>query len=414
MNRERLTRYLDYYVENEAAIHGQGYEGYKWEILRKIQCVYIPYKKAHIRNGIWDDDLEAFQSLVQTIYSQSGNLVYSSANSVLGRLLKYKPAELKALFQQLTGEGDRKDRMLHFVQGMEQLAQDDRISKSHKSFHSDFRSASFYLSFLEPEECYFYQFTRFKAFAQYIEWDMPPVYRTIDKYSEYEKMCEALLGVLKQKYGNLLAVYDSKTDGVCAEYDPCTHLLIQDIVFCYFYYKNHYSWETENKPIQLEEVQIKAKQRKNFGRPSKNIDYQKKQEMNRKIGEGGEKFVFENEKKLVVSYGFSEERVRHISVEEGDGRGYDILSCDEKGNDIYIEVKTTAGGNTAPFYITANELKVSEQYPDRYRLYRVINFKQSETTAKGKILVQKGSLRNLCIQASEYEVTVDKVTTVEE
>lgn len=68
MNRKRLTRYLDYYVENEAAIHGQGYEGYKWEILRKIQCVYIPYKKAHIRNGIWDDDLEAFQSLVQTIY----------------------------------------------------------------------------------------------------------------------------------------------------------------------------------------------------------------------------------------------------------------------------------------------------------------------------------------------------------
>jgi hypothetical protein len=58
-----------------------------------------------------------------------------------------------------------------------------------------------------------------------------------------------------------------------------------------------------------------------------------------------------------------------------DGPGYDIRSFDpQTGAELLIEVKTTAGGPSTAYFFTDNELRVSREEADRYRLYRVYDF----------------------------------------
>lgn len=60
------------------------------------------------------------------------------------------------------------------------------------------------------------------------------------------------------------------------------------------------------------------------------------------------------------------DRVEHVSSTKGDGLGYDVLSFDADGKERLIEVKTTAFGREAPFYITKAELGLSRAEPDHF------------------------------------------------
>ena len=62
------------------------------------------------------------------------------------------------------------------------------------------------------------------------------------------------------------------------------------------------------------------------------------------------------------------------SEEDGDGAGYDILSFGPDGKERLVEVKTTAGHDRTPFYLSRNEHAVSEERPDAFRLVRVYDF----------------------------------------
>ena len=57
-----------------------------------------------------------------------------------------------------------------------------------------------------------------------------------------------------------------------------------------------------------------------------------------------------------------------------DGRGFDVLSFDENGNEKHIEVKTTEGGKYTKFYLSRNEVDFMRKYPSSYSLYRVYNY----------------------------------------
>ena len=59
---------------------------------------------------------------------------------------------------------------------------------------------------------------------------------------------------------------------------------------------------------------------------------------------------------------------------EGDGGGYDILSFDQKGSERFLEVKTTVGSQTAPFYLTRNELSFCKERPQEFRICRLYDF----------------------------------------
>lgn len=99
------------------------------------------------------------------------------------------------------------------------------------------------------------------------------------------------------------------------------------------------------------------------------IDYSEQQKISQKIGDRGEELVLINELKKVNKWGLLEElvsQVRRVSL-ESDDYGYDILSYDKNGNELYLEVKTTKQNkNDFSFILTQNELKHAKMYGSAY------------------------------------------------
>ena len=99
---------------------------------------------------------------------------------------------------------------------------------------------------------------------------------------------------------------------------------------------------------------------------------------NRELGKAGEEMVFNFECQRLMS----EERpdlarkVRWVAQEDGDGAGYDILSFDSSGAERLVEVKTTRGSQTTPFFLTRNEYALAEERADAFKLMRLYSFAQ--------------------------------------
>jgi hypothetical protein len=100
---------------------------------------------------------------------------------------------------------------------------------------------------------------------------------------------------------------------------------------------------------------------------------------NRTLGRAGEEMIFTFERNNLATHGRPDlaKKVRWISQEEGDGAGYDILSFDPGGSRRLIEVKTTNGSQTTPFYLTRNELSFSKERPREFRIFRLYDFARS-------------------------------------
>jgi hypothetical protein len=98
--------------------------------------------------------------------------------------------------------------------------------------------------------------------------------------------------------------------------------------------------------------------------------------LNRALGRAGEEFVLEVEKTQLAGAGLHHlaRNVRWIAEEEGDGAGYDILSFDSVGRQRLIEVKTTNGAATTPFFLSRNEHDTAAARVSDWRLYRVHRF----------------------------------------
>ena len=99
----------------------------------------------------------------------------------------------------------------------------------------------------------------------------------------------------------------------------------------------------------------------------------------RVLGEAGEKFLYRAERCRLHAGGREDlaEKVRWVSKEDGDGAGFDILSFSELGEERWLEAKTTNGPLTTPFWISENELRVSEERQDVFRLVRLYAFSRT-------------------------------------
>lgn len=108
-------------------------------------------------------------------------------------------------------------------------------------------------------------------------------------------------------------------------------------------------------------------------------DYLAREAANSRLGAAGEAFVLNYEKARLLHAGKDSlsDRIEHVSATEGDGAGYDIRSFNVDGTDRLIEAKTTRYGIDTPFFLTANELRVSDENRDRYHLYRVFEFRET-------------------------------------
>jgi hypothetical protein len=106
------------------------------------------------------------------------------------------------------------------------------------------------------------------------------------------------------------------------------------------------------------------------------VDYVRLEANNIALGLAGEKFVLEVEQKRLERAGHSRlaAQVSHVSVERGDGLGFDILSFETDTRERLIEVKTTKYGEYTPFFVSRNELAVSKRQAGQYHLYRLHSF----------------------------------------
>lgn len=108
-------------------------------------------------------------------------------------------------------------------------------------------------------------------------------------------------------------------------------------------------------------------------------DYVEREARNRSLGAAGEQFVLNYERARLVHVGRENlaARIEHTSKVRGDHEGYDILSFEPTGAERLIEVKTTKYGAETPFFVTRNEVFVSEQHAPQYHVYRLYGFRQT-------------------------------------
>ena len=95
------------------------------------------------------------------------------------------------------------------------------------------------------------------------------------------------------------------------------------------------------------------------------------------IGEAGEKIVYNHEKQKLID-AYNEGKITDLNNKLewvsrfDDSLGYDIRSYDvENQQEMYIEVKTTTGSATTPFYMSDNEILQSKKLGEQYYLYRL-------------------------------------------
>ncbi len=130
--------------------------------------------------------------------------------------------------------------------------------------------------------------------------------------------------------------------------------------------------------VSFEDIKVKEKSKKNAkSQTSKGkADYNKINLSKEKIGKDSEKLVYDWEKERLKKEQREDlaKKVFWESEENGNGAGYDIKSFEKRNGEyveIYIEVKGTNKSVNQAFDISINEIEASNEYGDRYFIYRL-------------------------------------------
>jgi hypothetical protein len=138
-----------------------------------------------------------------------------------------------------------------------------------------------------------------------------------------------------------------------------------------------------------------------LSRRGRRIDFAERDASNRRLAEMGEGFVVEVERSRLRQARRDDlaGKVDWVAKTVGDGLGFDVLSFDEADDsERLLEVKATGLGKFFPFYVTANEVRCSEEMAARYHLYRVFDLSRSP-----RLYVLSGSLRDRCrLEPTQY------------
>ncbi len=123
------------------------------------------------------------------------------------------------------------------------------------------------------------------------------------------------------------------------------------------------------------------------------VNYLELETRNTSLSLMGEVFALAYEKARLEEAGCGRlaRLVEHVSVTQGDGLGYDILSLEPDGSERFIEVKTTRFGGETPFFVSATELGVSQAKRLAYHTYRVYTYGSNL-----RLFVLHGDLMSAC------------------
>ena len=386
MNTKMYDAIYDYYKKHYGQIEQR--EIYKWKAV------------VHFQNT-WDIEAKDFPKMLENALSKTSNLM-SSGSYFPRRMIVWaaekEPEEVRLLFRLLYDLSlDIKERIETFRSGIDAIIEKHKEGTIGKSYQ-DHRAVMVYLNMRYPEKYYLYKYKMFTKFAELIDYADLPKAGDIDLVFMFESMCDMILKRVMQDE-ELLNMYEERRNKY---YDPAYHLLVQDIVYSAVYFEDPEYLEEEEKEIPVKKFDLQAKVNP-IHLKGTHVDYIQQAKTNKEIGDAGEEFVYQHERSLVKKYKRgNQKQVRRVAKLDGDGLVYDILSYDKYGKEKYIEVKTTSGKEDGSIFITANELKMSEEHPEQYYLYRVYDFDQVSMT--GKISIRKGSLKELCISAQTYKV----------
>jgi hypothetical protein len=164
------------------------------------------------------------------------------------------------------------------------------------------------------------------------------------------------------------------------------------------------NFKQKNQLIKTDYLPIPKKQRKisEPGTKILKIDFLKIAKNSKQNGDNGELLVVDFEINKLKKFGIDKE-VLHKSL-EGDGHGYDIESYDEKGEKIFIEVKTTVGGLNTSFDVSINEVLVSNKKNKSYYVYRLYNYDKDMNSAEFYIL--NGNIEeHFNLNATQYKAS---------
>lgn len=159
----------------------------------------------------------------------------------------------------------------------------------------------------------------------------------------------------------------------------------------------------EEPPIPAEPLGYPpSRERPATRRPA--VNYLEREARNASLGRAGEEFVIRFERERLVSAGREAlaDQIVHVAAVEGDGAGFDVRSFEPNGKDRLIEVKTTAYGKQTPFFLSRNELQVSQQRSDTYHLYRLFRFREAP-----RLFGIRGALEQVCrLEPVQYSARV--------
>jgi hypothetical protein len=148
----------------------------------------------------------------------------------------------------------------------------------------------------------------------------------------------------------------------------------------------------KNWSVSPPEPSVAKEPKADYFKPVKK-NYLELEQKNRNVGASGEQLVFEYEKWRLVRAGLPKlaDEVKWISRDLGDGAGFDILSKNTLGKDIFIEVKSTTLGKETPIFFSKRENDFSNLKNQMFNLYRVFGLKDNP-----KMFCLTGRYKDFC------------------
>lgn len=135
------------------------------------------------------------------------------------------------------------------------------------------------------------------------------------------------------------------------------------------------------------------------------VDFQGKAKGQKDLGDKGEALVKQREVDFLKERNLQDKAALVEIVQ--DGKGYDVYSFDEYGNEKFIEVKTTTGNEYTPFYLSENEVDFMRLNKNLYSIYRVYNFDHENNFAE--FFELSGDIENqLLMKPIQYKVLMKK------
>ncbi|SHI57335.1 protein of unknown function [Tangfeifania diversioriginum] len=394
MNIDKIKYYIDQYKLNFKTVHRQ--EIYKWQAVKCFQ-------------ENWDINAIDFTAMIDKSLLQTKNLL-DSGNYFPKRMIinnsKINPELIKPLFIDLFDE--QKDLIERIRQFQTDFSKINSKNFAGRLDYQDPRAIIVYLVLRYPERYFLYKFTMFKNFAEKIDYDYIPVKGRFENIGQYQKLCVHIKHELI-KDQEILKLHKDRLTNDCF-YDENLNILTQDFIYAVDRYLDVDEQIPRTRFRIIGEGRILSPENSSHGINFKGriVNYEQIEKENKRIGDLGEKWVIQRERNKLINAGLQNkiDKIKHISVEEGDGTGFDIKSFDEKGNEIFIEVKTTTGNFNQAFYISRNELERSKSDGAKYYLYRVYEFNEKDNTASLKIL--QGNLENLCDFPTQFKVKINE------